>query len=411
VDAELTRAIEALKSEVGAGSAEIRTQIEAIEKGAEERVKTVLEFRTEIDELKAVNEEREKQLTEMKQKMRLVAGAADPIKERREALAMLGMMGREMLARELGMPIPPRFAGEAEQVREYRATLAETTGTGIPTILSQEILDTIEEVSDILTRVDLQVGVPTKGSVVTWTGRPTLQAKRASTDTDMTESDPTIGSYTWDTEETYFFFPVDNWLLELSPLQLGMRIMENMRDWYLAGLVNWFINADGTSSYNSDTGVLSDTQNVYTLPAGKTSFGDVAKAHLVAAKAEVLKRGRARGQWLMHLTVQGVLEDLNRTGKTPVISHDNAGNARCLYQPVVLDEDMPDLDASAVDTAFMGYGDLAAWLVAIAGNGIQIATSKEYFFNRNQTCFRALGHIDIVRKPINTWVLIKTAAA
>jgi len=410
MDPEIRTALDELRAELGR-NAEASARLDTIEQAAEERQNTIIELRTAVDEVRAAHEEREQQLEDMRQQMRTERLVLDPRAARREALTMLGMLGREMLADELRVPAPTRFAEEADRVREYRATLAETTGTGIPTILSSEILDTLEEVSDILQHVDLQVGVPTKGSVTTWTGRPTLQAKRASTDTDMTESDPTLGSYTWDTEETYFFFPVDNWLLELSPLQLGTRIFEKMRDWYLSGLVNWFINADGTASYNSDTGLLNDTQNVYTLPAGKTAFGDVTKAHLTAGKAEVLKRGRARGRWLMHLTVLGVLEDLNRTGKSPVVTHDNNGNARVMWQGVSVEEDMPDLDASEVDTAFMGYGDMGAWLVAIAGNGIQIATSKEYFFKRNQTCFRAMGHIDVVRKPINTWALFKTAAA
>lgn len=411
MDPELKKLIDALRGEVGTRNAEMRTALDAVEVAVKARIANEDTVRKELDEIKRIGQEREKQLTEMKQNLRLAAERQDPARERIRAIEMLGMIGREMLARQLGSEIPIRFAKEAELVRAHRATMAETTGTGIPTVLSQEILDTLEEVSDILQYTDLQVGVPTKGTIVTWTGRPTLQPKRATTDTDMTESDPTIGSYTWDTDEAYFFFPVDNWLLELSPLALGQRIMTSMRDWFLAGLVNWFINADGTASYNSDTGLLADTQNVYTLPAGKMAFTDIAKTDLDKAKAKVLKRGRARGRWLMHLTVLGTLEELNRTGKTPVIMHDNAGNARCLYQPVALDEDMPDLDASAKDTAFMGYGDMAGWLVAIAGNGIQIDTSREYFFNRNQTCFRAMGHIDVVRKPINTWVLIKTAAA
>jgi len=411
MDPELKKALDGLRSEVGEKNTELRAAIDEVEKQAKAREATVTELREKLDEIAQANEEREKTLKAMKDEMRVQLVKADPLREKREAVAMLGMVARDMLARELNMPIPQRFAEESERVKQFRATLAEGTGTGIPTILSQEILDTLEETSDILQFTDLQVGVPTKGTIVTWTGRPTLQSKRASTDTDMTESDPTIGSYSWDTEETYFFFPVDNWLLTLSPLALGQRIMENMRDWFLNGLVNWFINADGTASYNSDTGVLNDTQNVYTLGSGKTGFADVVKTDLDKAKAKVLKRGRARGNWLMHLTVLGVLEELNRTGKTPVVSHDNAGNARVLYQPAKLDEDMPDLDSSAKSTAFMGYGDLSAWLVAIAGNGIEIATSKEYFFNRNQTCFRAMGHIDIVRKPINTWVLLKTAAS
>jgi HK97 family phage major capsid protein len=329
---------------------------------------------------------------------------------------MFGMMMRESFCRAMRTEVPERFRGEADilkQYREQRATLEESTGSGtyfVPTILFQQIIDTLEEISDIGNRVDLMTGMPTKGTIPTLTGRPTLQPKRASSDTQMTTSDPSFGEMSFDTEEAYILFYVDMWLLTLSPFALGGFLLPLTRDAYVEGMADWIMNADGTSNYNSTTGILNEATYVTAMDAGKVAFGDLDNAALNKVLAALLKRGRS-GDFLMSLYMMGVLEDLNRTGKTPVLTYGQGGEPRCKGRPVVIDEAMPDEADNKPDSVVMAVGDLKSMLVVIAGDGINLATSEHFRFNRNQLAIRATGHLDIKRKPINTLRLLKTAAA
>ena len=86
------------------------------------------------------------------------------------------------------------------------------------------------------------------------------------------------------------------------------------------------------------------------------------------------------------------------------------GTPRILQNPVVIDEGMPDLAESDAGKAVMGFGDLATWMVGLIG-GIQIAVSTEYLFGKNQTAFRGVLNMDIKRKPVATFMTIKTASA
>lgn len=417
MDPKLKEQFDAIRAELGKNTEGLK-RLDELETKAKERDANLETIRTELKALKEGNEAREKVIKDLQQAVRVQALGNDPIKTKREAIAMLGMIGRQMLSRHLNVAVPARFAGEGVLVEAYnnqRATLAEGSGSGayfIPTILElTEIIDTLEEVSEILGLVDFRTGMPTKATIPTFVTRPTLQPKRASTDTAMTASDPAFSYMSIDTEEAYIFFPVDNWLLELSPYNLGAYLLPMLRDAYLDGLSKWVILADGTASYNSLTGIINEATYKTSMPSGKMAFADLAKSDLTAIKKATLKRGRARGRWLMALDVLGLIEDLDRDGKTPVLTYAQDGTPRILQNPVTIDEDMLDLADSAKDTTVLAFGDLAAMLVAMAGNGLRMATSTEFYFNRNQTCFRALAHIDIKRKPANIMRILKTAAA
>jgi HK97 family phage major capsid protein len=156
---------------------------------------------------------------------------------------------------------------------------------------------------------------------------------------------------------------------------------------------------------------VNEATYVTSMPSGKTAFSDLAKTDLTAIKKATLKRGRARGVWLMALDVLGIVEDMDRTGKVPVVTYAQDGTPRILQNPVVTDEDMLDLADSAAAKTVLAFGDLKAELVAMAGAGLRIATSTEFYFNRNQTCFRGTAHVQVVRKPANIMRVLKTAAA
>jgi HK97 family phage major capsid protein len=266
----------------------------------------------------------------------------------------------------------------------------------------------LEEVSQLLSVVDFQSGVPTKGSYVTLTGRPTLQPKRASTDTSLTQSDPAFGTFDWDTEEAGFSFPVDNLMFELSPIDLGSRLVPLCRDAFIQGLCDWLINADGTATYNSVSGILADTVNVVRMAGG--SFGDLSNDDLRKVQRAVLTRARARGVFLTGPYALDVLEGIDRSGKVPVLRESGDGYT-IMGKTHVEDEGMPDETDSGADKAFLGFGDPKTWAVVLAAKGLNIAFDASVGFRNNVTWYRALGHVDIVRKPGNTWALLKTKAA
>lgn len=416
MDPEIKKALDELREQLGK-NAEGLARLDAIETAATAREASVTAIRTELDAVKAAHEEREKALTDMQQKLRVQREAADPAQERQRAVEMFGMQMRQLFCEHRRLELPTRFRGERDRVSEYlkqRATVEESTGAGtyfIPTILEADIVDTLEEVSDVLGRVDFAMGMPTKGTIPTLTTRPSLQPKRASSDTAMTQTDFGFSQMTWDTEECYLFFPVDNWVLELSPFGLGQRLIPLTREAFLDGLAKWVMLADGTSSYNSDTGIFNEATYVTAMASGHKAFGDLSNGDLIKLMAATLKRGRARGTWTMSLHVLGVMEEMNRTGKVPIITYGQGDEIYCKRRPVVIEESAPDEGDDAADTAMLGFGDLGAWFVVLAGSGIQMATSTEYLFGKNQTCYRATAHIDVVRKPVNTFRLLKTAAA
>jgi HK97 family phage major capsid protein len=413
---EIKALLDGLKAEVqriGGGLARLDAVERKLAEGAlsETAAKAELErCRAEIGEIKAEH-------TRIVRDSRLVQARREGVVEREHGLVVMGAICRQLMAERQRVDIPARFKGEAQIVREYieRATLEAGATTGsyaIPTIMSQEIIDTLEEVSDLVARTDFQPDLPGNVDFPTIAGRPTLQHARASVDTAMTASDPTFGQLQVRPDEGYCYFGVDNRLIQMSPLALGQVFLNLTREGVVGGLATDLLSGDGTSTYNGITGILNESTAayVYTMPSGKTAFSDLTATYLRAAMAKALKRGRANGVWVLSLDVLGVIEDLDRTGKVPVVSYSPTGETLVFRRPVVIDEGMPDSADSAAAKAFFGFGDLRTYMVGLVG-GIQIATSEHVRFDKNQTAFRGTVNFDIKRKPVATFITGKTAAS
>ena len=418
MDAELKRELDALKGELGK-NVEALARVDKIETAALQRDADTKKLREELDAVKASHVEREKAIQDLQRQGRAQAIQRDHNAIVIEATENLGMIVREMLCKRLGCELPSAFVGEPKLVREriQRATLAADAVTGsylVPTITEAQLIDTLEEVSDLLSLVEFMPGLPAAGTIYipTLTGRPTLQPARASSDTAMTQSDPAFGLMEMSPKESYFWFPVDNRLIQMSAINLGNLVSGLMRDWVVGGICNWLLNADGTANYNFFTGILNESSADYisALPSGKKAFSDLTAQDMRKIKGATLKRGRAKGVWLCSLDVQGLMEDFDRTGKLPFVKEMPDGSMKALQNPIVNDEGMPDIADSAENKTFLGYGDLATFIVGLVG-GIQLATSADYRFGNNQTSYRALLNMAIKRKPVNTLRIMKTAAA
>jgi HK97 family phage major capsid protein len=426
MDPEVKKQFDELRAQLGK-NVEALTRLEKLEArvaAGEQTAADLKAVRSELDAIKAGNEEREKVVRELKEKGRTQAIARDPLTEKSKSRELLGAIVRAEMARTMRQEIPAAFQDEAKLVREYqagclaRSTITPMATTGsylVPTVTEANIRDGLEEVSPLLAEVDFIPGLPAGGTfnlpfLVT---RPSMQPKRASTDTAMTASDPVFSQLQITPYETYIYFPVDNKLFLMSAIALGGFFEGLCRDAMVDKLAYWLLRADGTASYNAITGLLNESTAayVYSLPAGKTGFADLTAADLNKIKAKAYKRGRGpRARWLMDLEVQGVIEDIDRNGKLPVITFGQNGSARIKQNEILIEEYMPGLDESAAATGFLGYGDPATFIVAMVG-GMQIASDASYLFGKNQTAFRATTIVDIKRKPVPTFILAKTAAA
>jgi len=415
---ELKKLLEQLRGEMSTNHVDLEGRVKAIEERAKEPNADVKALRAELDEIKRVAGEREAAITELQRQQRVRMEAADPVRDRNRAVEIFGMQCREMLTRHLRIEMPQRFAGEAEQLRAYReqrATIEESTGSGayfIPTVLSdKEIIDTLAAASQLVGKTDFLTGMPTKATIPTFTGRSTLQPKRASSDTDMTQSDKTFSQMDYNTEEAYIFFPVDNWLLALTPYALGAFLLPKLREAYIVGLADWLINADGTASYNSITGILNESTTTYITRMEGTKFEDLTNVDLRKAMRAVLPQFRVGGEWLLGPYAIDIMEEIKRDGQVPILREKSDGSYICKGRGIVEEEGMPDEGDSAANSAFIGFGSLKTFMVVMASNGIELATSTEVLFKRNQTCFRAMSHLDIKRKPLKSFTLLKTKSA
>lgn len=416
IDKELQAMFDELRGNIGK-SVEVLPKIDALEKRALAGDASLSESKKAVEELRGLVEKQRTEIEEIRKASRVQAISMDGVRQKEEGKRILGMMVRQRLAEHLHVEIPSMFSGERASLDDYRkrATLNAGAVTGsylLPTVTSAEILEAVEEISSLLALTDFMPGLPGKMTIPTLTGRPSLKPTRATIDTAATASDPTIGQISFDPNEAYVFFPIDNRLIEMAPQDLGSWALNLTRDAIIEGLTNWLLSADGTSTFNSNTGFLNESTAayVYTLPAGKMAFSDLTVADLRGAKKQCYKRGRARGRWVMALDVLGLAEDMNREGKAPVVTYAQDGSVRVLQNPVEIDEGMPDLGDSAKSKAFIGYGDLATYLVGLVG-GIQLAVSDQVYFNKMQTCFRGVINGAIVRKPVPTFITIKTPAA
>ncbi len=406
--------LNALREELKRNNEALAT-LDAIEKRIATGETSAREAQKQMAELRETVARLEKEIEEARRKARLQGIARDGIAYRNQAYRVLGSQLREMLARHLGISLGSRFAEEREMLAQYRATLSPESAGGsylVPTLTADEIIEGVEETSSILMLTDFRPGLPGKMDLPVLTARPTLQHKRATLATDMTTSDPAIGRVQFEPEEGYVFFPVDNRLIEMSAVDLGRLAVGWLRDAAIEGLTQDLLSGDGSSSYNEITGILNETEAAFvqSLPSQKTAFGDLTKADLQATKSKCLKRGRARGVWLVSHDVLGLIEDLDRTGKVPVVTYGQDGQPRILQNPVVIDEGMPDIADSGAGKAILAFGDLSTYLVGLV-NGIQIGVSTEVLFRRNQTAFRAVLNYDIKRKPVATLITLKTAAS
>lgn len=415
---EIEKALKELREAVGQKDVAALARIESIETLARSGEATTKELRSAVDTLKGQVTEAQQTIEAIRREGRRQMVSRDGITDRRQGFAVLGALCRQALAGHLRVEVPSAFR-EVEQtlIREYneslsRATLEAGSGSGaflVPTVTETEMIDSLEEVSDVLSKIDMNTGLPGNVNIPVLTGRPLLRHSRATVDTNMTQSDPSMSELQIRPEELYIFVPVDNRLLGMSAIALGAMMTTLLRDGAVEGLARYVVAGGGPAGFDSIMGAAAAYR--YSLPAGKMAFEDFTYMDAVKARASVLKRGRARGVWLAADDVLNSWGDITRgTGKIPLVTAGPDGSRQVLFNPAVSDEDMPDLSESAADTVLAAFGDLATMYAGLQG-GMAVQVSTENLFQRNQTAFRLVMNADIKRKPVRTLVTLRTAAA
>jgi HK97 family phage major capsid protein len=130
-------------------------------------------------------------------------------------------------------------------------------------------------------------------------------------------------------------------------------------------------NGDGSSTYNSITGLLSNGDaGELTLASGNTSFEDITPDNLILARNEVPSSLRKNGVYVFHPDMEAIFLTKKDSNGAYIFDYNMQGDVPTLKgRPVYYTESLPGLDSDAADTSFGVYGDFRYWIMAI-GEGI-----------------------------------------
>lgn len=124
---------------------------------------------------------------------------------------------------------------------------------------------------------------------------------------------------------------------------------------------------DGSSSYNSITGLFSNTDvGELALASGSTSFEDITPDNLVLARNEIPATLRNTGTYVFHPDMEAIFLTKKDTNGAYIFDYKTDGEVPTLKgRPVLYTEAIPGLDSDAVSTSFGVYGDFRYWIMAL----------------------------------------------
>jgi len=119
-----------------------------------------------------------------------------------------------------------------------------------------------------------------------------------------------------------------------------------------------FFKGDGTSGFGSFTGLLNNT-NVNTVTMAGTTFASIDADDLIDMKDATPQGALANAKYYMHRTIMSRIRRLKDSQNQYIYqAPSQAGPATVWGDPVVMVEAMPANSDTAVNTAFVLYGDL-----------------------------------------------------
>lgn len=415
---EVIDRLNSIRADIAKDNKDVATRIDRVVADVEARATESKALRKEVDELKERAGQIVKDHEDLKKRSRVEAFRRSGIKDEQHGYFLVGAGLRDKLATQNGADWVRKMipTGESEQLKEYRATLIETgSGSGaelIPTGFAVDLLDTIEAAADTISDADVQINLPGNLDLPTITARPTFNHKRAAKTSDLAKSAPAFGKVQFRPEEGSLCFDIDLAMFRMSPVALGQAFVQLINDAMTGALSHDLAFGDGTDSYNEITGFMVDATaaNVYSLPAGKTSFGDIVYHDFWSILAKPLARSAQRGRFYMSRDVLGIVAAIQTTNKQiPLINYEG-GMYKLLQRDIRLIEDFPGMAGNAPATKFMAFGDLYSYLVGMVGTP-DVAFDGSAAFERAAIVARLLCYFDIVKKHDRGMCSVATAAA
>jgi len=231
-----------------------------------------------------------------------------------------------------------------------------TTGSYlVPVQYATDILRVVEGASDLMPLVrewkmtSRTLQYPKKSVAPTFT-------QVASDGGANAESNPTFAVGTLTSYTYALWIPLSEALLEDQNVNLGEYFRQTIGE---AAAVTF--DTELLTSASTPTGLLADTgTHAVAMGTGSIGFADLSFADFVAMEAELATvKGALRGaRWIMSPSTWNVVRGLVNDNGDPLIAPWNQGAARqVLDYPVVLSYEMPDIDDSAAETAFLALGN------------------------------------------------------
>lgn len=413
---EILEQLKTVRADIGKENAELGQRIDKITAEVAKTGETNAALRKELDAVKTRADEIEKSVADHRKSARLEAFRRQGIKDDGHARHVVGILIRDQFCHDVPKfaDVIRRSAGELDDVKQFRATMLESgaaTGSNVvPTGLLLDLVDTLEASQDIVADAEIRVNLPGNVDIPTIVSRPTFNHKRASKANALNKVAPGFGKISLRPEEGTIIFDIDNQLMAMSPMDLGTIFVRLMNEAQAGAYSYDIVKGDGTDTFNGITGFMNvtDVEDLFTLPAGKVAFQDIAYQDFWSIVAKVLARAAARGRWYMSRDILGIVAAIQTTNKQVPLLRFEGGMRSLLERPIRLGEDFPLATASAPSTPFMAFGDLSSYVVGVMGTP-SISFSEHARHEYNQTQARLVSYFDIQRKHLKGMCAVKTA--
>ena len=159
---------------------------------------------------------------------------------------------------------------------------------------------------------------------------------------------------------------------------------------------NEFINGDGTSTYGSETGVISalGAAGKVTLSSGNTSFANVALADLNQLVGLVPDKFANNLSWIVSRSMWAsyIQKLIYAAGGNTVSNLEGGVRPQLFGYPVYVSDQMP---ADAADKAAALFGNFAQGVIIGDRQGVDIAMSDSRYFDEDVMAVRSTVRYDI----------------
>lgn len=153
-----------------------------------------------------------------------------------------------------------------------------------------------------------------------------------------------------------------------------------------------FFTADGTATYASTKGVLTNQDAAATrvvMATGASSTSEATLINLRAMRAKVASAALSRGKYYFHSSFEQLFASFNEDGDKPYIANGVNGASLDGF-PIVWIDVLPAYNTTDTgNVPFGAFGDLSFSYLGVRG-GMRLDLSKEFLFDTDQTCIRAI---------------------